>query len=185
MLFRSKIYGTLALAAAATAGVLIAQAPPAEPATRAAILPLPDPKEIPLPIIKTSQTPMPGVDKLPTRPEMPSVMTLNNGQPVKTVKQWDERRKEMIKTLEWYAVGQAPPPPGNVKGKEISSEMLLDGKVKYRLVHLTFGPNESLSLDIGIFTPTGPGGNKVPTLISTLFPYTTLFRSVRRVVPGR
>ena len=82
----------------------------------------------------------------------------------KTPKQWDERRKEMIKTLEWYAVGQAPPPPGNVKGKEISSQLLLDGKVKYRLVHLTFGPEEKLSLDIGIFTPTS--GGSFPTLIS-------------------
>jgi Abhydrolase family len=161
-----KIYGALAFAAIATAGILIAQAPTAEPAPRAAILPLPDPKEIPLPIIKTSQTPMPDIAHLKDHPEMPDVMTLNNGQPVKTAKQWEERRKEMTKTLEWYAVGQAPPPPGNVKGTEIHSEMLLDGKVKYRLVHLTFGPNDSLSLDIGIFTPTGPGSDKVPTLIS-------------------
>jgi Abhydrolase family len=159
-----KVYGVLAFAA--IAGVLIGQAPPAEPAPRAAILPLPDPKEIPLPIIKTSQTPMPDVAHLKDHPELPDVMTLNNGQKVKTAKQWAERRAEMTKTLEWYAVGQAPPPPGNVKGKEISSELLLDGKVKYRLVHLTFGPNESLSLDIGIYTPTGPGGDKVPTLIS-------------------
>jgi hypothetical protein len=149
------------------AGVGVAlsgQAPPSEPAAKAAILPRPDPKEIPLPVIKTSQKPMPGVDQLPNRPEMPDVMTLNNGQKVKTQKQWEQRREEMKKTLEWYAVGQAPPPPGNVKGKEISSEMLLDGKVKYRLVHLTFGPNDSLGLDIGIFTPVGDA--HVPTLIS-------------------
>ncbi len=161
-----KIYAILALASIAAAGVVIAQAPPAEPAQKAPILPRPNPKEIPLPIIKTSQTPMPGVDQLPERKELPDVMTMNNGTKVKTVKQWDERRKEMMKTLEWYAVGQAPPPPGNVKGKEISSQLVLDGKYKYRLVHLTFGPQESLSLDIGIYTPTGPGGNKVPTLIS-------------------
>jgi hypothetical protein len=149
------------------AGVGVAlsgQAPPSEPAAKAAILPRPDAKEIPLPVIKTSQKPMPGVDQLPNRPEMPDVMTLNNGQKVKTQKQWEQRREEMKKTLEWYAVGQAPPPPGNVKGKEISSEMLLDGKVRYRLVHLTFGPNDSLGLDIGIFTPVGDA--HVPTLIS-------------------
>jgi hypothetical protein len=29
--------------------------------------------------------------------------------------------------------------------------------VKYRLVHLTFGPEEKLSLDIGIFMPTTGG----------------------------
>jgi hypothetical protein len=117
----------------------------------------PDPNEIPLPVIKTSMPAMPGVDQLPVRPELPDVMTLNNGKKVKTLKQWNQRREEMRKTLEYYAVGIAPPPPGNVKSKEISSQMVNDGKVKYRLVHLTFGPNESLGFDIGIFTPTTGG----------------------------
>ena len=124
----------------------------------------PDPREIPVPPIKTSMPDMPGVDQLPIRPAMPDVMTLNNGRKVKTLKQWDERRAEMKRTLEYYAVGLAPPPPGNVKGREVSSQMLMDGKVKYRLVHLTFGPNESLSLDIGIFTPAT--GGPFPTLVS-------------------
>jgi len=124
----------------------------------------PDPREIPVPPIKTSMPDMPGVDQLPLRPTMPDVMTLNNGRKVKTLKQWDERRAEMKRTLEYYAVGLAPPPPGNVKGAEVSSQMLMDGKVKYRLVHLTFGPNESLSLDIGIFTPAT--GGPFPTLVS-------------------
>jgi hypothetical protein len=129
----------------------------------------PDPKEIPLPAIKTSMTEMPGpgfpdVDQLPNRPEMPDVMTLDNGQKVKTLKQWDERRTQMKRVLEYYAVGQAPPPPGNVKGTEVSSQMLMDGKVKYHLVHLTFGPNDSLSLDIGIFTPAT--GGPFPALVS-------------------
>jgi Abhydrolase family len=158
--------GLLAFVAVASVGgfVVVGQAPPNEPTAASAILPRPDPKEIPLPVIKTSMTPMPGVDQLPNRPEMPDVMTLNNGQKVKTAKQWAQRREEMKKTLEWYAVGQAPAPPGNVKGKEVSSELLLDGKVKYRLVHLTFGPNESLSMEIGIFTPVGD--SHAPTLIS-------------------
>src|SRR6185312_13270021 len=46
----------------------------------------------------------------------------------------------------------------------VHEETVLDGKYKYRLVHLTFGPNESLSLDIGIWAPVG--NNDVPTLIS-------------------
>jgi hypothetical protein len=70
----------------------------------------------------------------------------------------------MKRILAYYAVGQAPPPPGNVKGVEVSSQMLNDGKVKYRLVHLTFGPNESLSLNIGIFTPAV--GGPFPAVIS-------------------
>jgi len=107
---------------------------------------------------------MPGVNQLPDQPGMPAVLTLNNGKPVKTQKQWQERREQMKRALDYYAVGLAPPPPGNVKGTELSSQMLMDGKVKYRLVHLTFGPNESLGLDIGIFTPAE--GAPFPALVS-------------------
>jgi hypothetical protein len=153
----NKIASAL-LVTAAAAGGLLAQTPPSAIPSR------PDPKEIPLPTIKTSMTEMPTVDQLPNRPEMPDVMTLNNGQKVKTIAQWNQRRQEMKNILEYYFTGYAPPPPGNVKGKEISSQNLLNGKVKYRLVHLTFGPNESLSLDIGIFSPTE--GGPFPVVIS-------------------
>jgi hypothetical protein len=160
-----KLHGVLgAIAITAAAMVIFAQPPgPGEPDAKT-ITARPDPKEIPLPVIKTDMKPMPGVDQLPTRTELPDVMTMNDGKKVKTVKQWDERRKEMMKTLDWYAVGEAPPPPGNVKGTVVHEETVLDGKYKYRLVHLTFGPNESLSLDIGIWAPVG--NNHVPTLIS-------------------
>ncbi len=124
----------------------------------------PNPDEIPLPLIHTSMKPMPGVDQLPSHPGMPDILVMNNGQPVKTPKQWQQRREEMKRTLEYYAVGQAPPPPGNVKGHEVSSQLLANGKVRYSLVHLTFGPKESLSLDIGIFTPAA--GGAVPAVIS-------------------
>ncbi len=157
--------GILAVGCFAAVGVVLSgQAPPSEPAPAKTILQRPDPNETALPVIKTDMKPMPGVDQLPTRTEMPEVMTLNNGQKVKTAKQWEQRKAEMTRTLEWYAVGGAPPPPGNVKGKEISTELVANGKVRYRLVHLTFGPQESLSLDIGIFTPVGD--THVPTLIS-------------------
>ena len=138
----------------------------------------PDPKEIPVPPIQTSIRKLPGVDALPVRKEMPDVMMMNDGTPVKTREQWQKRREEMRRILAWYAVGHAPPPPGNVKGREVKSEILADGSVKYRILHLTFGPEEKLSLDIGIFTPasggpfpaiilqggTPPGGTVLPRL---------------------
>jgi len=163
---KRRLVGVAGLVSFAALGLMLSgQAPqPAEPAAKAPILPRPDPKEIPLPVIKTDMKPLPGVDQLPNRPEMPDVMTLNNGQKVKTAKQWDQRREEMKRTLDWYALGEAPPPPGNVKGTELHSELVLDGKYKYRLVHLTFGPNSSLSLDVGIFAPVD--NNHVPTVIS-------------------
>jgi hypothetical protein len=138
----------------------------------------PDAREIPVPRIKTPLGTLPGVGQLPARPEMPDVMAMNDGTKVTTRRQWDKRREEMKRILAYYAVGEVPPAPGNVKGKELYSERVLDGAVSYRLVHLTFGPAEKLSLDIGIFTPasggpfpaiilqsgTPPGGTVLPRL---------------------
>jgi hypothetical protein len=124
----------------------------------------PDTHEIPVPPIATSMRPLPGVRELPDRPEMPDILTMNNGKKVTTAAQWKLRREEMKRILEYYAVGQAPPPPGNVKGREISSQAVMNGKVRYRLVRLAFGPKESLGLDIGIFTPAE--GGPFPAVIS-------------------
>ena len=148
------IHKVMVLAMAAVAAQAQSQAIPARP----------DPKEIPVPPIPTSMKRMPGVNQLPNRPQMPDVLTMNNGEKVATAAQWNQRRAQIRQILEYYAVGQAPPPPGNVKGNEVRSELVMHGKVKYRLVHLTFGPKESLSLDIGIFTPVA--GGPVPAVIS-------------------
>ena len=138
----------------------------------------PDPREIPVPRIGTPLGMLPGVNELPTRTAMPDVMVMDDGTRVTTRRQWEARRQEMRRILSYYAVGQMPPAPGNVKGREIQSELVLDGTVKYRLVRLTFGPASQLSLDIGVFTPvkggpfpavilqggTPPGGTVLPRL---------------------
>jgi (4-O-methyl)-D-glucuronate---lignin esterase len=117
----------------------------------------PDPREIPVPRIVGPLGTLPGVGTLPVRKEMPDVMIANDGAKVATRAQWGKRREEMKRILAYYAVGQMPPPPGNVKGQVVQSETVLDGAVKYRLVHLTFGPSEKLGLNIGIFTPAKGG----------------------------
>jgi hypothetical protein len=117
----------------------------------------PDPREIPIPRIQTPMGTLPGVNSLPVRKEMPDVMVMNDGAKVATERQWEKRREEMKRILEYYAVGQIPPSPGNLKGQELSSETVLDGSVKYRLIRLTFGPEEKLSLNIGVFTPVKGG----------------------------
>jgi len=117
----------------------------------------PDPREIPVPEIKTPLGVMPGVNELPVRNAMPDPLIMNDGSRVKTREQWEVRRREMRKILEYYAVGAIPPAPGNVKGVEVTNEMVLDGTVKFRLMHLTFGPQAKLFLNIGIFTRTQGG----------------------------
>ena len=117
----------------------------------------PDPREIPVPRIITPMGTLPGVRELPLRKDLPDVMVKDDGTRVTRREQWRTRREEMKRILEYYAVGQMPPPPGNVTGKEVRSESVLDGRVRYRLVHLTFGPEAKLDLNIGVFVPLEGG----------------------------
>ena len=117
----------------------------------------PDPREIPVPAIETPMGRLPGVGELPARPEMPDVTVMNDGTRVTAPPQWRNRRVEIRRTLEYYATGQMPPPPGNVQGRQVLSSTVLQDRVRYRLVRLTFGPKELLSLNVGIFTPAAGG----------------------------
>ncbi len=129
------------------------------PAATAAAL-----QEIPVPAIIGPLGKLPGVSELPVRDEMPDVLRRDDGTPVKTRDEWSRRREEIKRTLAYYAVGQMPPPPGNVTGTVVRSESVLGGTVNYRLVRLAFGPQKKLSLDIGIFTPAT--GGPFPAIIA-------------------
>ena len=98
------------------------------------------PTQIPVPPIRTTLGSMPGVGDLPARPELPDVLVASDGRKVTTAARWKKRREEMKRLLAYYAVGLMPPAPGRVTGQELASRPVLDGKVNYRLVHLSFGP---------------------------------------------
>jgi hypothetical protein len=99
---------------------------------------------------------------------MPEVMVMNNGQRVTTPEQWRRRREEMKQILEYYELGHAPPPPGNVSGQDLQSHAVLDGAANFRLVHLKFGSAEKLGYDVAIFSPA-TGDGPFPTIINPSF----------------
>src|SRR5690349_2558691 len=84
--------------------------------------------------------PCPSPKDLPGQTSLPDLMTLRDGTKVTTPAQWQLRREEIKEILEYYELGHAPPPPGNVSGTDVQSKTLLNGTVKFRLVHLSFGP---------------------------------------------
>jgi hypothetical protein len=104
--------------------------------------------------------------------EMPDPLTMKDGTKVTTPEQWKLRRQEMIQILEDYEYGHMPPPPGNLKATtttaarrvSVSSGLEAD----YQLLHLTFGPGEKLSFDLGLFVPVSStqADAKYPVLIS-------------------
>jgi hypothetical protein len=107
-------------------------------------------------------TAFPAVADLPVQTNMPNPLVTDDGKTITTPEQWQAHREEMKAIIEHYALGHAPPPPGNVTGHELESRMLADGKTSYRLVHLTFGPGEKLGLDISIFLPAETNGIQAP-----------------------
>src|SRR5262249_14960430 len=107
--------------AAAAFGLSAAPAGPQAPASGDG----PDPREIQVPPIRTAMGRLPGVTDLPARVELPDVLTSNDGRKITDPRQWSSRRAEMRRILEYYAVGQAPPPPGNVSGREVRAEAVL------------------------------------------------------------
>jgi hypothetical protein len=111
---------------------------------------------------------MPGAAELPPRPHLPDVLTFENGVKVKNAAQWKTRRAEMRRILAYYATGLMPPAPGNVRGRDVKSALVLDGRVRYRLVRLSFGPGSSLGFDVALFVPTA-SKSRVPTVIFPTF----------------
>jgi len=117
--------------------------------------------------LATGAAEFPAPSDLPVQTNLPDVFTMLDGTRVTNVVQWPARRAEMKSVLEFYELGHAPPPPGNVRGKILQSRTLAGGAVQFRLVHLRFGPEKKLGFDIAIFTPTNAG--PFPTIINPSF----------------
>src|SRR5436190_21282 len=127
---RTVLVGDLRVFALTFAGILSCWAAAQEKiASVRSIADGPDPREVPVPPIKTALGKLSGPRELPTRKEMPDVLTMDDGTKVTTPEQWKHRREEMKRILAYYAVGEMPPPPGNVVGREVKSEVVADGKV--------------------------------------------------------
>jgi hypothetical protein len=114
------------------------------------------------------------VKDLPIQTNLPDPLILSDGQKITTPEQWMQHREAMRAIIQYYAIGEAPPPPGNVTGQELKSTPVLGGKVLYRLVHLAFGPDGKLGFDVAIFTPmeTEKVKGPFPTIVQPVFSFT-------------
>jgi hypothetical protein len=92
----------------------------------------------------------------------------SDGQKITTPAGWQQHREEMRQMIQHYLTGTIPPSPGNVTGKILDERTVLDGKAKFQRVHLTFGPQESLGLDVAIFIPA-EGSGPFPTIVQPSF----------------
>lgn len=106
---------------------------------------------------RTGELP-PDFDDLPSIPFLPDPLIIDEGGkniPVKTMEQWNEKRKWMKMHLEYYITGTMPPKPDNLRTEILSERM--DGETLLRMVELTFGPGNKAKLTIELMIPPGEG----------------------------
>lgn len=98
------------------------------------------------------------IEDLPRLKEMPDPLTMFDGTKVTTTAQWRERRREMIQILEDYEYGHMPPAPDNLTAEVTTASETIttrDGQsATYQMLRLSFGPDQSLGFDLGLFLPT-------------------------------
>ena len=124
----------------------------------------------PVPRTLASDAPVdfPAARDLPAIAGLPDPLRRADGSTINDPKQWPAQRERLKAILEYYALGHAPPPPGNVSGKVVRTQSVLAGKGTYQLFELVFGPGERLHMQAALFLP-GDGKGVYPTIIQPGF----------------
>ena len=99
-----------------------------------------------------AQPDMGGIDSLAVVEEMPDPFLFQDGRRVETGKDWQERRKEILKLVLKYQYGRVPPAPGNVQ-VDGEPEVLEDDEAVHRILRLTMGPENKLSIGVHLYFP--------------------------------
>lgn len=92
---------------------------------------------------------------LPRHAELPDPLRFQDGREVRSVGQWQQRRKELLELFQYYAVGRVPPPPGNVRAGRVQSRM--EGNLRIQGITLEFGPEHKAKLNMEMIVPPGQG----------------------------
>jgi dienelactone hydrolase len=106
---------------------------------------------------RTGELP-PDFDNMPSIPFLPDPLILDEGEgniPVRTMAQWNDKRKWMKMHLEYYITGTYPPKPDNLQASILSEKK--DGETILRMVELKFGPGHQARLMVELMIPPGEG----------------------------
>jgi len=98
---------------------------------------------------------LPAADQLPARPELPDPLAMMDGTPVRTAKDWREKRVPELKRLfQHYMYGFLPAAPEKVSAKVLfEDKSAFDGTATLREVQLTFGPKGTPPIHLLLAVP--------------------------------
>ena len=106
---------------------------------------------------KTGELP-PDWKSLPDIPGLPDPLVLavdGREVPVRTPADWARKRAQLLQEFHRYVLGTVPPPPGNVRARELTSRP--GAGASTREVELEFGPDHRAKLHLELFIPSGQG----------------------------
>ena len=106
---------------------------------------------------RTGELP-PDFESMPSIPFLPDPLILDEGRsnvPVKTMEQWNAKRRWMKDQLEHYITGTYPPKPEDIQFKTLHEKK--EGETVLRMVEMTFGPGHKAKLTVEMMIPPGEG----------------------------
>lgn len=101
----------------------------------------------------------PGREELTEICELPDPFMMEDGRRVKTDEDWAIQREYLKAMLNHYLYGETPPPPKEVKGDCISSELCFDGSAIREKIRLT--DERGLKAKIEVLRPSEDGPHPV------------------------
>lgn len=101
-------------------------------------------------------SPLPPVEELPERPELPDPFVMLDGSRVETPEEWySERRPELKRLFQHYVYGYIPESPGITATREALDTPVLGGKAILRQVEIAFDglPDDAPRIHLAVFLP--------------------------------
>src|ERR1700761_2251763 len=103
---------------------------------------------------KTGELP-PDYNSLPKVNTLPDPLTFLDGRPVRSAKEWPDRRAEIWRLSQQYVLGTFPPKP-KIDHVTVLDETHGNGYL-VRNVRLEFGPDDKGSMRVQVMIPDGQG----------------------------
>lgn len=104
---------------------------------------------------RTGELP-PDFEALPAIAELPDPLeSLADGSRITTAEEWTGQRERIGQQLQHWLYGRMPPAPDEVEATELDACEAEGATV--RDVHLSFGPENELTLDVRLLVPDGEG----------------------------
>lgn len=114
-----------------------------------------------------AELPAPG--DLPEQVEYPDVLTMRDGTSVRTLDDWNSKRKPELKQLfQHYMYGYLPEPPSNVKFEVVREKKLWGGKAVKQEVMIKFGPADADPISMLLVVPAN-SKSPVPCFVGLNF----------------